>query len=44
MPKATMLVLMLIALITGFTGCAKYPVVAGVSAQTPPAPTPAPVR
>jgi hypothetical protein len=44
MPKATMLVLTLIALLVGFTACAKYPVVVGVSAPTPTAATPASVR
>jgi hypothetical protein len=44
MPKATMFVLTLIALLVGFTACAKYPVVVSVSAPTPAAGTPAPVR
>jgi len=44
MLKPTMRVLTLIALLAGFTACAKYPVVVNVSAPTPTAATPAPAR
>jgi hypothetical protein len=44
MLKPTMLVLTLIALLGGFTACAKYPVVVNASAPTPTAATPAPAR
>lgn len=44
MSKATMFVLTLIALLVGVTGCAKYPVVATVSAPAPTAATHAPAQ
>ncbi len=44
MSKPTLLVLTLIALLVGFTACAKYPVVVNASAPTPTAGTPAPAR
>jgi hypothetical protein len=44
MLKGTMLVLTLIALLVGFTACAKYPVVVNASASTPTAAAPAPAR
>jgi hypothetical protein len=44
MPKVTMFVLTLIALLVGFTGCAKYPVVVNASAPAPTAATEAPTR
>lgn len=43
MPKTTMLVLTLIALL-GFTACAKYPVVVDVSTPSPTAATQVPAR
>ena len=44
MLKTTMRVLTLIALLAGFTACAKYPVVVNASAPTPSAATSAPTR
>jgi hypothetical protein len=44
MPKATMFVLTLIALLVGVTACAKYPVVVNASAPAPTAATQAPAR
>jgi hypothetical protein len=44
MSKPTLLVLTLIALLVGFTACAKYPVVVNASAPAPIAGTPAPAR
>ena len=44
MLKSTMRVLMAIALLVGFTACAKYPVVSSVSAPTPTAATQTPTR
>ena len=44
MLKATTFVLTLIALLVGFTACAKYPVIVNASAPTPTAAAPAPVR
>jgi hypothetical protein len=44
MPKATMLVLALIALLIGFTACAKYPVVVNASTPAPTAATQVPAR
>jgi hypothetical protein len=44
MPKPMMRVLTVIALLVGFTACAKYPVVVNASAPTPTAATQAPTR
>ena len=44
MLKWTMLVLTLVALLAGFTACAKYPVVVKASAPAPTAATQAPAR
>jgi hypothetical protein len=44
MPKPTLLVLTLIALLVGFTACAKYPVVLNASAPAPTAATQTPSR
>jgi len=44
MPKATMFVLTLIALVVGVAACAKYPVVVNASAPAPTAATYAPAK
>jgi hypothetical protein len=44
MPKVTMLVLALLAVLVGFTACAKYPVVVNASAPSPTAATQEPAR
>jgi hypothetical protein len=44
MLKSTMRVLMVIALLVGFTACAKYPTVVNASAPTPTAATQPPTR
>jgi hypothetical protein len=44
MPKPTLLVLTLIALLVGFTACAKYPVVLNASGPAPTAATQTPSR
>jgi len=44
MRKLTMLVLTLLALLVGFTACAKYPVMVNASAPSPTAATQTPAR
>jgi hypothetical protein len=44
MLKSMMRVLALVALLAGFTACAKYPVVVNASVPAPTAATPAPAR
>jgi hypothetical protein len=44
MPKLTMLVLALVAVLVGFTACAKYPVVLNASSPAPTASTQVPSR
>ncbi len=44
MPKPMMLVLTLVALLVGFTACAKYPVVVNASVPTPTAGAQGPAR
>jgi len=44
MAKLTMLVLALVAVLVGFTACAKYPVVLNASAPAPTAATQVPAR
>jgi hypothetical protein len=44
MPRHTILVLTLIAMLVGFAGCAKYPVVVKASAPAPTAEMQAPTR
>ena len=44
MPKVTMLVLALLAVLVGFTACAKYPVVVNASVPSPTAATQEPAR
>jgi len=42
--KSTMLVLALVALVIGFTACAKYPVLVNTAGPAPTAAAPAPTR